>query len=74
MSYYFIFSETQYKLYPERWWIVICVALVYGGNYCHWIAIPSVGRVVAQYYNQPGNQPVLSQSEVSKVFLIDLYD
>ena len=54
MKHFFYFSEIQYKLYAERWWIVICVALVYGGNYCHWIAIPSVGRVVAQYYNQPG--------------------
>lgn len=47
-------NESPYKLYAERWWIVICVALVYGGNYCHWIAIPSVGKIVAQYYNQSG--------------------
>ena len=53
---------------------MICVALVYGGNYCHWIAIPSVGRVVAQYYNQPGKQSVLGQLEESKDFLINLYD
>ena len=46
----------EYKLYGERWWIVICVALVYGGNYCHWIAIPSVGKVVAQYYGQTGKK------------------
>ena len=50
------FSDTEYKLYGERWWIVICVALVYGGNYCHWIAIPSVGKVVAQYYGQTGKK------------------
>ena len=43
-----------YKVYPQRWWIVVCVALVYGGNYCHWIAIPSVGKIVAQYYEQSG--------------------
>jgi len=49
-------NDTEYKLYGERWWIVICVALVYGGNYCHWIAIPSVGKVVAQYYGQTGEK------------------
>jgi len=48
--------DSEYKLYGERWWIVICVALVYGGNYCHWIAIPSVGKIVAQYYHQSGEK------------------
>ena len=49
-------SCTAYKLYRERWWIVICVALIWGGNHCHWVSIPSVGKVVAEYYSQTGER------------------
>ena len=49
-------SGTAYKLYCERWWIVICVALIWGGNHCHWVSIPSVGKVVAEYYSQTGEK------------------
>ena len=48
--------KPTYVLYPERWWILVCVILVYGGNYCHWIAFPTVGKVAAKYYNQTGER------------------
>ena len=70
-------SGQKYQVYPERWWILACVTLVYGGNYCHWIAYPSVGKVAAKYYNQTGEVidmiPTLSTGTGIPLALIATY-
>ena len=53
------------------------MTLVYGGNYCHWIAYPSVGKVAAKYYNQTGEVidmiPTLSTGTGIPLALIATY-
>ena len=34
-----------YKVYPERWVILIAVFLLNIANYAHWVAFPSVNKV-----------------------------
>ena len=42
----------QYKLYPQRWWILTTVTFLNLGSYSHWMAFPSVSKIAAEYYGQ----------------------
>ena len=33
-----------YKVYPERWWVVISVLILDIANNAHWIAFPAVSQ------------------------------
>ena len=42
----------QYKVYPQRWWILLIVLLLNIANSTHLMAFPSVSHLAANYYNQ----------------------
>ena len=46
----------QYRVYPERWWILVAVFLLNISNYAHWVAFPSVNKTAAKYYDQAGDK------------------
>lgn len=48
-------AKCEYKVYPERWWILVAMFLLNVFNYAHWVAFPAVNKTAAVYYNQPGN-------------------
>jgi hypothetical protein len=41
-----------FKVYPERWWLLLTVVLLNLANYSHWVAFPSVAKNAAKYYDQ----------------------
>ena len=41
-----------FKVYPERWWLLMTVVLLNLANYSHWVAFPSVAKNAAKYYDQ----------------------
>ena len=43
-----------FKVYPERWWLLLTVVLLNLANYSHWVAFPSVAKNAAKYYDQVG--------------------
>ena len=45
-------EESQYKLYPKRWYILLTVCFLNLGSYSHWMAFPSVSSLAAKYYDQ----------------------
>ncbi len=47
-------EDTEYVSYPQRWWLLVTVLLLNLANYSHWVAFPSVTKVAARYYDQPG--------------------
>lgn len=49
-------EEGQYKVYPERWWMMGTVILLNLANYAHWIAFPAVAKKAAAYYNVTGEE------------------
>jgi hypothetical protein len=46
----------QYRVYPQRWWLLATVVLLNLANYSHWVAFPSVAKNAAKYYNQTGDR------------------
>jgi len=49
------YKVAQYRVYPERWVILVAVFLLNVANYAHWVAYPSVNKVAAEYYDQAGD-------------------
>ena len=43
-------SIVQYRVYPQRWWILTAVVLLNLANYSHWVAFPSVAKTAAKHY------------------------
>ena len=37
-------NATIYKVYPERWWMVISVLILDIANNAHWVAFPAVSQ------------------------------
>ena len=35
----------EYRVYPERWWLLSAVLLLNISNYAHWVAFPVVVKV-----------------------------
>ena len=35
----------EYRVYPERWWLLSAVLLLNVSNYAHWVAFPVVVKV-----------------------------
>ena len=35
----------EYRVYPERWWLLTAVLLLNVSNYAHWVAFPVVAKV-----------------------------
>ena len=46
--------EAEFKSYPQRWWLLTTVIILNLANYSHWVAFPSVTKMVAKYYDQSG--------------------
>ena len=46
----------QYRVYPQRWWILTAVVLLNLANYSHWVAFPSVAKTAAKHYDQTGER------------------
>merc|ERR1712241_985890 len=46
--------STQYRVYPQRWWILSTVVMLNLANYSHWVAFPSVAKTTAKHYDQDG--------------------
>jgi len=46
--------KDAYKVYPDRWWLLVAVVLLNLANYSHWVAFPSVAKSGAKYYDQSG--------------------
>lgn len=46
--------STQYRVYPQRWWILSTVVMLNLANYSHWVAFPSVAKTAAKHYDQDG--------------------
>ena len=42
-------DASMYKVYPERWWMVISVLILDIANNAHWVAFPSVSQ---RYFHQ----------------------
>merc|ERR1711971_500877 len=49
-------SIVQYRVYPQRWWILTAVVLLNLANYSHWVAFPSVAKTAAKHYDQTGEK------------------
>jgi len=49
-------QNSQYKVYPERWWIMGTVILLNLANFAHWIAFPAVAKKAAAYYEVSGEE------------------
>ena len=47
-------TNVQYKVYPQRWWILSSVVLLNLANYSHWVAFPAVAKTAAKHYDQDG--------------------
>ena len=47
-------QQNQYRVYPQRWWILTTVVMLNLANYSHWVAFPSVAKTAAKHYNQTG--------------------
>ena len=45
-------SNVVFKVYPERWWLLLTVVLLNLENYSHWVAFPSIAKNAAKYYDQ----------------------
>ena len=45
-------EDLVFKVYPERWWLLLTVVLLNLANYSHWVAFPSVAKNAAKYYDQ----------------------
>ena len=45
-------QDIAFKVYPERWWLLLTVVLLNLANYSHWVAFPSVAKNAAKYYDQ----------------------
>ena len=43
-----------YRVYPQRWWILVTVVLLNLANYSHWVSFPSVAKTAAKHYDQTG--------------------
>ena len=57
--FYFTIDPTsiiQYRVYPQRWWILAAVILLNLANYSHWVAFPSVAKTAAKHYDQTGER------------------
>ena len=37
-------APTTYRVYPERWWILVSVLVLDVANNAHWVAFPSVSQ------------------------------
>ena len=44
--------EKQYRLYPQRWWIVFSVGLLLFTKTLHFMSYPSVSKHLAAYYKK----------------------
>ena len=40
----------EYRVYPERWWLLSAVLLLNISNYAHWVAFPVVVKVNQENY------------------------
>ena len=38
-------NTLEYRVYPERWWLLSAVLLLNISNYAHWVAFPVVVKV-----------------------------
>ena len=43
-------SQSSYKSYSQRWWLLASVALLNIANYAHWISFASVNSKAAVFY------------------------
>jgi hypothetical protein len=43
---------SSFRVYPERWWLLLTVVLLNLANYSHWVAFASVAKNAAKYYDQ----------------------
>merc|ERR1719219_2070751 len=48
--------NVQYRVYPQRWWVLATVVLLNLANYSHWVAFPSVAKNAAKHYDQSGKK------------------
>ena len=48
-------SQT-FRLYPERWWVLMTVVLIGFSTYSHWAAFPSVKGKVETFYNRTDSE------------------
>ena len=58
-------QDLVFKVYPERWWLLLTVVLLNLANYSHWVAFPSVAKNAAKYYDQ-----VFHLSDFTKVKIL----
>ena len=49
-----MYCVSSYRVYPQRWWILVTVVLLNLANYSHWVAFPSVAKTAAKHYDQTG--------------------
>ena len=47
-------DDGNYKVYPERWWLLATVVILNLGNYAHFVAFPSIAKQAAKHYDQSG--------------------
>ena len=45
-------KEVTYKMYPQRWWVLLTTVGIQIFNFAHFAAFPSVNKVLSKYYHQ----------------------
>ena len=45
-------QPVEYKVYPQRWWVLWTTVGIQVFNFAHIAAFPSVNKVLSKYYHQ----------------------
>ena len=45
-------QPADYRVYPQRWWVLWTAVGIQVFNFAHFAAFPSVNKVIAKYYHQ----------------------